>query len=224
MMVQARYGTAALAHVRTSQPQGLHLQVSISRGNCSPGSVVCYKESRSPIQMNTITDKQLRSRRWWRVALLLLVVLSFVPELIIYAVTALAKVRGCSVQGDKVCLIVGVSASDIISFALNADLFVGKEEFSDQCTAVWLALCYLAGTLGWERLTSRLLLAFLVSIIAILRLLMAMLVVPAYKIYSAGWEFILFSWRMPLCAFVIYVIIAIVIRLIAARRVAASQQ
>src|SRR5215831_11086586 len=40
-------------------------------------------------------SKEHSGRRWWRLALLLFVVLPFVPEIIILAVTVIANAAGC---------------------------------------------------------------------------------------------------------------------------------
>lgn len=115
--------------------------------------------------MNTITDKQPRGRRWWRLALLLSVVLPLVPELAIYAVAALAKARGCQVDEDRVCLIMGVRASNVVAEMLRAGIFVARYMGEYGLAVVWLGWCYLTITLGWRSLVSRLSLAFAIVLI-----------------------------------------------------------
>lgn len=114
--------------------------------------------------MNTITDKQLRSR-WWRLVLLLLIVLPFVPELAIYAVTVLAKLKGCEVTDKVVCTISNVPLSDIIAKILKAAVWVADWMGDYGIAVFWLCLCYLTITFGWRRLVSRLLLGLTVTLV-----------------------------------------------------------
>ena len=105
-----------------------------------------------------------RSRRyWWWLALLLLLVLPFLPELVIYAVAALAKAGGCLVNEDWVCLIAGVRVADIIAKMLRSGISVARHTGA----IVWLGFCYLAITFGWRRLASRLSLGLIVTIFAV---------------------------------------------------------
>jgi hypothetical protein len=193
-------------------------------------------------------DKQARRRRRWRLALLLLVALPFIPELIIYAVAGVALAGGCLVDDDWVCWIVGVRVSDIMANALKADLLVAAG-FGMGFVVVWLALCYLVITLGWARLISRLLLALLVSMIfAVPPYIMPMLTIynfadahcqpneggvgscvifggnvgaPAHWAVATLW-YVFTGLPLALAAFAIYSIFVVVMRLIAMRRGAAS--
>ena len=115
--------------------------------------------------MKTIVDKQTRSRHWWRFALLLLVVLPFVPELVIYAVAALAKAGGCLVDENWVCTIVDVRVSGIIATMSRIGILVARYMGEYGLAVVWLGACYLTMTRGWRSLVSRLLLAFAVTLI-----------------------------------------------------------
>lgn len=102
-------------------------------------------------------------RRWWRAALLLLVVLPFVPEIVILATSVLARLSGCDASGHVVCRI-GPSAAEIIRNSLEAGSIVGAR-FGDGLAAVWLTGCCVLVTLGWPRLWIRMLLAFVISLV-----------------------------------------------------------
>jgi hypothetical protein len=104
---------------------------------------------------------------WWRLALLLLVLLPLLPELVIYAVTALAKAGGCLVNDDWVCLIAGVRVADILAKMLKLGISVARYMGEYKAAIVWLGFCYLAITFGWRRLASRLSLGLVVTIFAL---------------------------------------------------------
>ncbi|KJC47721.1 hypothetical protein UB31_18370 [Bradyrhizobium sp. LTSP849] len=104
-------------------------------------------------------------RHWWRLALLLLVVLPFLPELAISVVGGLAKIGGCVVDQKEVCLIVGVNVSDVVSGLVTAAVVIGSAFAWLGLAAVWLVLCYLAIVRGWAGLAARLLLALLVTVV-----------------------------------------------------------
>ncbi len=89
----------------------------------------------------------------------MLVVLPLLPEIVIFVTSILAQVMGCQPGGETGCAIGPSSAGAIIRKALRAGSLVGSR-FGDGLAAVWLALSYLFITLGWTRLSSRLLLAF----------------------------------------------------------------
>lgn len=100
-----------------------------------------------------------------RGALLLLVVLPFLPEALIIAASAYAGVVGCQVDAKMACAMGPPSASEIISTALRAAFFIGSKFADDNIVIAWLASCYLLIILGWRRLSSRLLLALGASLI-----------------------------------------------------------
>jgi hypothetical protein len=109
----------------------------------------------------TKKERQPR-RRLWRLSLLVLVILPFLPEVAIYAVMGLAKARGCTL--DNACRLNGTSLGDFVGAALQAGLFVSFG-FGLGLVAVWIVLCCCTITNGWSRLSSRLLIALFVSII-----------------------------------------------------------
>lgn len=102
-------------------------------------------------------------RYWWRHVLLLLIVLSALPEIAVYVVTAIAKAKGCAVDQGS-CLIGGVSLSGVLAKDLTAASWVGNLMGNFGGSIVWLTLCYLAIQFGWRSLGLRFLLAFIVTV------------------------------------------------------------
>jgi hypothetical protein len=113
----------------------------------------------------SIESKERLGRWLWSGALLLLVVLPFLPEVLIIAASAYARVVGCEIDSSMACAVGPPSASEIIRDALQAANFIGKKFADDNIVAVWLILCFALIILGWARLSSRLLLAFGTSLI-----------------------------------------------------------
>lgn len=103
-------------------------------------------------------------RRWWRLALLLLVVLPFLPEIAIYAVGVLARIKGCVPDQKELCFIAGVNVSNVISRLLAVGLVIGSGFAGLGLAAVWLVICYLVVVRGWAGLAARLFLALLVTV------------------------------------------------------------
>jgi hypothetical protein len=103
-------------------------------------------------------------RRAWRLLLLVLVIIPFLPEITIYVVTAIAKAVRCRLDDpdDLVCRLAGRQVSNIVDGALQMGLLVSLS-FAIGLAAVWLALCYYTVNKGWSRTTSRLLLALLLT-------------------------------------------------------------
>jgi len=106
--------------------------------------------------------------RLWRLALLMLVLVPFLPEIAIYLVTILAYMKGCQVTDTAVCFLGEVRVSGIISALLVGAVFVARCMGEYGIAVVWLALCYVAILLGWPRLSSRLLLGFVILVFALL--------------------------------------------------------
>lgn len=103
-------------------------------------------------------------RRFWRIVLLVLVVLPLLPEIVILTVSAIAELRGCHIGDETVCTIGSLSSvSSVIRLALEAGFLIGVS-FSYGAAAVCLALCYVSITQGWMGFSSRLILAFSVSL------------------------------------------------------------
>jgi hypothetical protein len=114
--------------------------------------------------MATQSDVTLH-RRFWRIVVLVLVVLPFLPEIVTLSVSVVAELRGCHVGDDIVCTIGSLSSANrIIRLALKAGFLVGVS-FSSGVAAIWLALCYVSITRGWIGTSIRLTLAFSVSLI-----------------------------------------------------------
>lgn len=195
------------------------------------------------------TESTQHSRRLlWRLLLILLVVLPFLPEIAIYLVSALAEAGGCKPGETWVCLIAGTPVSDVIVAALEFGLVVSAG-FGVGGAAVWLALCYLLVTLGWARLASRLSLAFVIMLIFAFgpyfgpMLALGNLVnpnchpneggvgpcvifggdvgSPAHETVTAPWLMFLGA-PMALATFAVYVIVVIVVRVVSARRAASA--
>jgi len=104
-------------------------------------------------------------RHRWRLALLALVVLPFLPDLAITAVGVLAKGTGCVVEQKELCLIAGVDVSHVLSNLIAAAVVIGGAFAWMALAAVWLVMCYLVIVRGWVTLASRCLLALLVTVV-----------------------------------------------------------
>lgn len=114
--------------------------------------------------MSTKADKS-RGPWFWKVGLASLVVLPFVPEVLIFAVSAYAGLVGCQIDSRFACAVGPPSASEIIRLALQAAYLIGDQFANGYVVVAWLVLCFLLIVLGWARLSSRLLLGFGVSLI-----------------------------------------------------------
>jgi hypothetical protein len=102
--------------------------------------------------------------RVWRLALLLFVVLPFLPEIAIHAIAGLAHANGCVIEQKDVCLIAGAKVSDVISDLLTVGLSVAGFAGVGMA-AVWLVICYLLIPRGWEGRGARISLALLATLI-----------------------------------------------------------
>src|SRR6202048_856112 len=201
--------------------------------------------------MNTESKGGLR--RWfWRGALLSLVLLPLLPEVLIIAASTYAGAVGCQVDSKMACAVGPPSASEVIRTALQAAYFIGSEFADDNIVLAWLASCYFLIILGWTRLSSRLLLAFGVSLIlAFLPYFGPILSIghlanpnchpneggipPECTIYGGdvgnaahaavrlGWKFF-YGAPVALVAFVVFVILTLVARLVSKRRIASRTQ
>jgi hypothetical protein len=201
--------------------------------------------------MNTESKGGLR--RWfWRGALLSLVLLPLLPEVLIIAASTYAGAVGCQVDSKMACAVGPPSASEVIRTALQAAYFIGSEFADDNIVLAWLASCYFLIILGWTRLSSRLLLAFGVSLIlAFLPYFGPILSIghlanpnchpneggipPECTIYGGdvgnaahdavrlGWKFF-YGAPVALGAFVVFVILTLVARLVSKRRIASRTQ
>ena len=102
--------------------------------------------------------------RFWRIALIVLVILPLLPEIVTFLASLIAELHGCQAGDEKTCAIGDQSISGIIRFALKAGLRMG-DSFSYGLAALWLAICFFAITLGWSGLFARLILSLSVSLI-----------------------------------------------------------
>ena len=113
--------------------------------------------------MTTESDGRSQ-RRAWRLLLLALIILPFLPEITIYVAAALAKAVGCRLDDsdDLVCRLAGWQVSNVLDGALQIGLLISLG-FAIGLAAIWLALCYYTVNKGWSRTTSRILLALLLT-------------------------------------------------------------
>jgi hypothetical protein len=104
-----------------------------------------------------------------RLALLLLVVIPFIPEIVVTATAALGRLKGCLPDQKDACQIGPVAVSDVINWALHAKAsWMASETRLENfylAIAGWMLACYVALTLGWTRVSSRLLLGFAVALV-----------------------------------------------------------
>jgi hypothetical protein len=100
--------------------------------------------------MSTISVTRPR-RSWWRLALLLLVVVPFLPEIAIYAVTGLARITGCEVADSMPCMFGRLEVSAIIANRLREGIWIARWMGAYGVAAAWLVLCYLVITFGWRK-------------------------------------------------------------------------
>jgi hypothetical protein len=104
-----------------------------------------------------------------RRALLLLVAIPLLPEIVIFAVAALAFLMGCRPDQKGACLIGSLAVSDVIDWALQAGgvSTVGsatERAYLYPAIGGWLVACYVVLIRGWKRLRSRLLLGSAVAL------------------------------------------------------------
>jgi len=181
-----------------------------------------------------------------------LVLLPLLPEVLIIAASTYAGAVGCQVDSKMACAVGPPSASEIIRTALQAAYFIGSEFADDNIVLAWLASCYFLIILGWTRLSSRLLLAFGVSLIlAFLPYFGPILSIghlanpnchpneggipPECTIYGGdvgdaahdavrlGWKFF-YGAPVALGAFVVFVVLTLGARLVSKRRIASRTQ
>ncbi len=181
-----------------------------------------------------------------------LVLLPLLPQVLIVATGAYAGAVGCQIDSTFACAVGPPSATEIIRTALQAANFIGRKFADDNIVLAWLAACYVLIILGWTRLSSRLLLALGASMILGFLpyfgpiLTMAPLVNPQCNpneggvppnciIYGGdvgsaandavrlGWKFF-YGAPVALGAFVVFVVLMLVARLVSSRRIASRTQ
>jgi hypothetical protein len=112
-------------------------------------------------------------RHLHRLGFLLLVTVPFIPEIAIYGLIGIARVKGCQPEQTDVCLIGAVPVSHAIGFVLKATAgFIvaqaGRLNFVVGlylAIAGWQTACYGVLSQGWTRVWSRLLLGFAVALL-----------------------------------------------------------
>lgn len=103
----------------------------------------------------------MRSLSLWKLVFAVLVALPFLPATSIYAAAALAKIKGCNIGEEELCVAGAISVSRTIVAAVQASsgpIFISV-------ALLWLALCYLSAGLAWSRIASRLLVGGAVTFI-----------------------------------------------------------
>jgi hypothetical protein len=190
-----------------------------------------------------------------RLVLLLLVVIPFLPEIVISATAAFARLMGCLPDQKEACRIGPVAVSDVINWALHAKAsWVASEaRLEDFYLAIagWMVLCYAALTLGWARVSSRLLLGFAVALVfALLPYFVPILTIAdllsqasceptgggkcqvyggtvrgvAAAIRMARWDTVFDGILLALGMFVAYAVVVALAGVVAARRPAKPEQ
>jgi hypothetical protein len=98
----------------------------------------------------------------WKFVFTVLVLLPFMPAISVYAAVALAKIKGCGVGEEEICVAGAISVRRTIveTAQISAGLAVVL-----LAALTWLALCYLSVALGWKRTASRLLVGVAVTVI-----------------------------------------------------------
>lgn len=106
-----------------------------------------------------------KARQMWSVALLLLLIFPFLPEIIAYVLMALAKAQGCTLEQSVPCpLTPSMSIGDAIIQALVAGSNRGLI-FAIGVAAIWLFVCCFVILQAWKKTATRLSLGFVVCTI-----------------------------------------------------------
>jgi hypothetical protein len=128
---------------------------------------------RSRLEMFRMSPDPSR-RHWWRLALLVLVTIPFLPEIAITAIALLARALGCEPDQQATCVLGPLRISDIITLSLQAGTSVPVAGLRISykwlvllyaLIVVWLGVCYWVITKGWARVASRLFLSFAIALL-----------------------------------------------------------
>jgi hypothetical protein len=102
---------------------------------------------------------------FWRLLLLSLAVVPFLPIIVISLTSAFAQAAGCKLDQQEACDVASLPASKIISLALQACAgWVMTASRADErwlyvfhaSVSAWLCLCLVVMSLGWRSIRSRL--------------------------------------------------------------------
>ncbi|UPK39610.1 hypothetical protein IVB18_21730 [Bradyrhizobium sp. 186] len=109
-------------------------------------------------------------RHWARAALLLLLVIPFLPELAICAVAALAYFTGCRVDQESPCIVSSLPASEVIDWALwlgGVDIVgsAARRSYFHLILGAWLFVCYVVLIFAWTRLQTRLVIGAAITLV-----------------------------------------------------------
>ena len=102
----------------------------------------------------------MRASPLWKLVFTVLALLPFLPAISVYAVAALAKIKGCSVGEKEICVAGAISVSRTIVEMAQANPGLAVVLL---VALTWLALCYLCVGLGWKGTASRLLVGLAVT-------------------------------------------------------------
>ena len=120
----------------------------------------------------TAKPSQRSRRRLYRLLLLLLVIVPFWPEIVIWTVSALARLNGCHPAQKDACQIGTVLVSDVIAWALRMSataVITGVRHAYKWAIlgaiCAWLVLCYAVVIRAWTHVASRLIIGFVVGVV-----------------------------------------------------------
>jgi hypothetical protein len=98
----------------------------------------------------------------WKFVFAALALLPFLPAISVNVVVALAKINGCGVGAEEICVGGAISVSRAIVAKANATRGMDVVVL---VALTWLAFCYLSIVLGWTRTASRLVVGLTVTVI-----------------------------------------------------------
>jgi hypothetical protein len=104
----------------------------------------------------------MRASSLWKVVFALFVLLPFLPAISVYTVVALAKIKGCGVGDEEICVGGPISVARAIIGMPSAHLGFGVLIIA---ALTWLVVCYLSARLGWKRFASRLLVGLFATLL-----------------------------------------------------------
>ncbi len=108
--------------------------------------------------MHAGPDDDRARRRFWRLMLLVLAVLPFLPEIFIRLAVTAASLKGCPVDAAEACRFGPLPVGGAIYGALSAGNLVSVA-FGFGGAMVWLMLCYYALNRSWRNVALRLVIA-----------------------------------------------------------------
>jgi hypothetical protein len=104
----------------------------------------------------------MRTSHLWKVVFAALALVPFLPAISVYVAVALAKINGCGVGAEEICVGGAISVSRAIVATANA---TRGTHVVVLVALTWLVFCYLFIVLGWKRTASRLVIGLTVTVI-----------------------------------------------------------